>query len=77
MEFQKFLIELILIIKRKKLNKGEVIFIEETRVKVKYEFTYLDYLYFCDREEWRRIINGEYPIEKEETLIKVNENSAN
>jgi len=53
-----------------------VIFIEETRVKVKYEFTYLDYLYFCDRDEWRRIVNGEYPINDEEVSVEVKENSA-
>jgi len=51
-----------------------VIFIEETRVKVKYEFTYLDYLYFCDRENWKRIVNGQYPKDEKEEFIAVNEN---
>lgn len=46
-----------------------MIFIEENCVykkKVRYEFTYLDYLYFCDRENWKRIIKGEYPISNDE-----------
>lgn len=52
-----------------------MIFIGEKRVKVKYEFTYLDYLYFCDREEWRRIVNGGYSLNDEETSLEVNEDS--
>lgn len=46
-----------------------MIFIEENcacKKKVRYEFTYLDYLYFCDRENWNRIIKGEYPISNNE-----------
>lgn len=62
----------------KKLNKG-VIFIEKKcarKRKVKYEFTYLDYLYYCDREKWRRIINGKYPIDEETIELRVEEVSA-
>lgn len=46
-----------------------MIFIEEKfacKKKVRYEFTYLDYLYYCDRETWKKIVNGEYPIRDEE-----------
>lgn len=52
------------------MNKG-VIFIEgeyvqEGNEKVKYEFTYLDYLYYCDRQAWENIVNGEYLLNNEE-----------
>ena len=56
-----------------------MIAIEEKQTKkrmVKYEFTYLDYLYYCDRENWKRIVKGEYPIWKEEHLLEVNEEEA-
>ena len=46
-----------------------MIFIEEKfacKKKVRYEFTYLDYLYFCDRETWAKVVNGEYPVTDEE-----------
>lgn len=62
----------------KKLNKG-VIFIEKKytkKRKVKYEFTYLDYLYYCDRENWKRIVNGKYPIDDELNTLSVEESSA-
>lgn len=43
---------------------------QETNKKVKYEFTYLDYLYYCDRQAWKSIVNGEYLLnnEKDNTL---------
>lgn len=46
-----------------------MIFIEDNcayKKKVRYEFTYLDYLYYCDRETWKKVVNGEYPIRDEE-----------
>lgn len=46
-----------------------MIFIEENfegKKKVRYEFTYLDYLYYCDRETWEKVVNGEYPTTDEE-----------
>ena len=56
-----------------------MIFIEENfacKKKVRYEFTYLDYLYYCDRENWKKIVNGEYPIDNEEKeFLCVGENS--
>jgi len=54
-----------------------VIFIEENfacKKKVRYEFTYLDYLYYCDRETWEKIISGEYlTSDDEEKTICVKE----
>jgi len=53
-----------------------VIFIGEKfacKKKVRYEFTYLDYLYYCDRETWKKVVNGEYPTideEQEELCVK-------
>ena len=56
-----------------------MIFIEEKfacKKKVRYEFTYLDYLYYCDRETWKKIVNGEYPTsDDEEKTICVKEES--
>ena len=46
-----------------------MVFIEEKiacKKKVRYEFTYLDYLYYCDRETWEKVVNGEYPTTDEE-----------
>ena len=57
-----------------------MIFIEENcayKKKVRYEFTYLDYLYYCDRETWKKIINGEYPTsDEEENTVCVKEEGA-
>ena len=57
-----------------------MIFIEENfacKKKVRYEFTYLDYLYYSDREKWEKIVNEEYPIEdEEEDILCVKEESA-
>ena len=54
-----------------------MIFIEEKfacKKKVRYEFTYLDYLYFCDRETWEKVVNGEYPVtDEEQDVVCVNE----
>ena len=56
-----------------------MIFIEEKcayKKNVRYEFTYLDYLYYCDRETWKKIINGEYPTsDEEENTLCVKEES--
>lgn len=73
LDFQKIKIELSLIISRKIKYKG-VIFIEKEYLEerqVKYEFTYLDYLYYCDRENWRRIVKGEYTIENTDESNKL------
>ena len=46
-----------------------MVFIEEKiacKKKVRYEFTYLDYLYYCDRETWEKVVNGEYPTTDED-----------
>ena len=46
-----------------------MIFIEEKfacKKKVRYEFTYLDYLYYCERETWEKVVNGEYSTRDEE-----------
>lgn len=54
-----------------------MIFIEENfacKKKVRYEFTYLDYLYYCDRETWKKVIKEEYSTrEDEEKTICVKE----
>lgn len=56
-----------------------MIFIEENcayKKKVRYEFTYLDYLYYCDRENWKRITNGMYSIyDEKDDIIGVAEDS--
>lgn len=57
-----------------------MIFIEENcayKRKVRYEFTYLDYLYYCDRETWKKIVNEKYPTsDEEENTLCVKEESA-
>ena len=57
-----------------------MIFIEENcayKKKVRYEFTYLDYLYYCDRETWKKIVNGKYPTsDEEENTVCVKEEGA-
>lgn len=42
---------------------------------MRYEFTYLDYLYYCDRENWIRIVNGKYPIIDDMDILRVEETS--
>ena len=54
-----------------------MVFIEEKiacKNKVRYEVTYLDYLYYCDRETWEKVVNGEYPTtDEEEDEMSLNE----
>ena len=48
-----------------------MIFIEEKfayKKTERYEFTYLDYLYYCNSEAWKKTVNGEYPIIYEEVM---------
>lgn len=49
---------------------------QEGNKRVKYEFTYLDYLYYCDRETWKKMVNGECSVNNEEgNFLYVKEDS--